>query len=166
MQHTQSTAVSQNTHKNAQKYKKSPKNSVNNLNTKTTFTSSVRPPQFKKSRIHMAKATEPLTFRVDLEVHSDLSKKAQIHGVKKSELARQYILEGLHASQRLAEFQRKLEEVSERMLIVTQELQRLRQQEGLTQRWIDLSNALLISRADGKTFDQAMQEWNTIKAKL
>ncbi len=114
----------------------------------------------------MAKTTGPLTFRVDLEVHSDLAKKAVIHGVKKSDIARRYVIEGLHASERLAEFQRKLEEVSERLLIVTQELQRDRKVEKLTERWIDLSNALLISRTEGIPFDEAMKKWNAIKAKL
>jgi hypothetical protein len=113
----------------------------------------------------MAKPTEPLTFRVDLEVHSALTKKAHIRGVKKSDIARQYILEGLQASERLADHQRKLEEVSERLLILTQELQKLQQQGERTQRWIDQSNVLLISRADGIPYDEAMAEWTAIKSK-
>ena len=113
----------------------------------------------------MAKTTEPLTFRVDLEVHSDLAKKALIHGVKKSDIARQYVLEGLQASERLADYQRKLEEVSERLLIVTQELQKLQHQGEQTQRWIDRSNILLLSRADGISYEKAEKEWKDIKAK-
>ena len=111
----------------------------------------------------MPKTTEPLTFRVDLEVHSDLAKKALIHGVKKSDIARQYVLEGLHASERLADYQRKLEEVSERLLIVTQELQKLQHQGERTQRWIDASTSVFIAYAEKTTPEAGSVKWQATK---
>ena len=114
----------------------------------------------------MPKPTEPLTFRVDLEVHADLTKKARSHGLKKSDIARQYILEGLQGSERLADFQRRMEEVSERLLVVTQELQELQQQGARTQRWIDVSHSIFVACAEKITADDALAKWNATKAKL
>ena len=111
----------------------------------------------------MPKPTEPLTFRVDLEVHADLTKKARSHGLKKSYIARQYILEGLQGSERLADYQRKLDEVSERLLIVTQELQKLREQGERTQRWIDASTSVFIAYAEKTTPEVGAAKWQATK---
>ena len=111
----------------------------------------------------MPNPTEPLTFRVDLEVHADLTKKARSHGLKKSDIARQYILEGLQGSERLADYQRKLDEVSERLLIVTQELQKLREQGERTQRWIDASTSVFIAYAEKTTPEAGAAKWQATK---
>jgi hypothetical protein len=113
----------------------------------------------------MPKPTEPLTFRVDLEVHADLTKKARSHGLKKSDIARQYIFEGLQGSERLADYQRKLDEVSERLLIVTQELQKLREQGERTQRWIDAAAAIIMAYSEETSAEAAKDKWDNIKDK-
>ena len=113
----------------------------------------------------MSKPTEPLTFRVDLDVHANLAKKALIHGTRKSDIARQYILEGLQGSERLADFQSELEEVSERLLIVTQELQKLREQGERTQRWIDAAAAIIMAYSEETNAKVAKAKWDNLKDK-
>ena len=55
------------------------------------------------------------------------------------------------------------EEVSERLLIVTQELQKLQHQGERTQRWIDASTSVFIAYAEKTTPEAGSAKWQATK---
>lgn len=113
----------------------------------------------------MKRPTKPLTVRLRLPIHSDIEKKAEELGLDKSDVARQFILEGLNFSERLATLERNLHLIAERLLEQNQELQRIQHQNQLTQRWINASTAVFIGYAEGTSPNEGAAKWNTLKEK-
>ncbi len=107
--------------------------------------------------------TKPLTVRLRSEVHSDILKRAAALQVDRSDVARQLIFDGLNHSDHLGTLGAKLAEVSERLLVLTQEIQRLHQQSEKTQRWVNASTPVFMSYAEGISLEEAKAKWNQIK---
>lgn len=111
----------------------------------------------------MATTTLPLSLRLDVDVHSDLQKKADHLGVKKSDLARRYIVEGLQFGQDIALIHKRLEQAQEQLLILTQELQRIQKQNECTERYIHASTSVFIAYAEGTTPEDGARKWENLK---
>ena len=111
----------------------------------------------------MKPTTKPLTVRLRLPVHAELDKRADAMGNDKAEIVRQLIIDGLQSNEHFTDLKRQLEEISERLLAQTQELQRLQQQALQTKDWIDLATTVFIAYAGGVTQEEAAAEWEEKK---
>lgn len=111
----------------------------------------------------MKTPTKPLTVRLRPEVYSDIQKRAAALQVDRSDVARQLILDGLNHAEHIAALGAKLAEVSERLLILTQETQRIHQQAHKTQKWVNASTPVFMSYAEGTSLEEATAKWNRIK---
>lgn len=113
----------------------------------------------------MKPQTKPLTVRLRLPIHTEIEKKAEELGLDKSDVARQYILEGLNFSERLGVLERNFHLVAERLLEQAQEFERLQEHNKQIERWIDASTAVFIAYADGTSPEEGAAQWKTQKQK-
>jgi hypothetical protein len=111
----------------------------------------------------MKPATKPLTVRLRLPIHAELDKRADAMGNDKAEIVRQLIIDGLQSNEHFADLKRQLQDISERLLAQTQEIQRLQKHALEAKDWTDLATTFFIAYASGITQEEAAAEWERKK---